>query len=181
MFTVFIVSMLALMQLCMPPPLYKTGNTPNILLVYTRKMRVKRSLHLLIAAAILFSQIVTGIHMAGHMQGPAVAFAAPAAAPPMMASLHESRSVHLTTGNHEALHQQQLHITTSSDSDKGQSSHELSCVIYHIYAGSHCLAENPVVSIAGSFLVSLQQISFSSEPLRSLPEHNAIRGPPEFS
>ncbi len=181
MFVVFIVSMLVVKRLCHLYAAAQTGNMLYILLVYTWKMRVQRSLHLLIAATILFSQIVAGVHMAGHMHGPAVAWAATSADSLTKTSLQASHAAHLMASKHETLHQLAYHVTAASDSDEDQISLELSCAIYHIYAGSHCLAENPVVSITSTSLVSVQQTRLPSEPLRPRPEHNTIRGPPVFS
>ncbi len=148
---------------------------------YTQNMRTHHSIHLLIAVSILFSQIVAGFHMAGHVHGPAVNTTSAPAESFLIASLQTLHPAHLTTDGHEALHQQVYNISASPDSVQGQSYLDLSCFIYHVYAGSLCVSANPAAIPGGMALASRQQVLHSSAPLAPRPEHLSIRGPPVFS
>ena len=146
-------------------------------LAYTGRMRATRSIHLLIAAAILFSQIVSGIHMAGHVHavGPLAAVSS------AQAPLQLEHPAGLTPAEHKALHLQGKRASSLTDSPQSQASLDQSCVIYHVYAGSHCAAAGSAV-FHGATPVALPQQELSLPLLLTQrPEHNAIRGPPAFS
>ena len=150
-------------------------------------MRAHRSIDLLLAATILFSQIVSGIHMAGHVHGPIVENAWQAPHP-----------THLTVAEHKALHESVSPTPVANDStdnqaqllasvspvsthDQAQTTQDLSCVIYHIYAGSHCVATGSELVLATTSF-TIWQSALPSPAHRTLrAEHNTIRGPPAFS
>ncbi len=148
-------------------------------LAYTARMHSPRSLHLLIAAAILFSQIASAIHMAGHVhaEAPLAAFAVPSAADGL------THPPGLTAAEHEALHRQGNEHGIASLTESGQqpTSMDFSCVIYHIYAGSQAAAAacvdlpaTPHITLAGQTLTSPALLTLTVSG-------NAIRGPPHTS
>ena len=148
-------------------------------LAYTARMHSFRPLHLLIAAAILFSQIVSGIHMAGHVHvdEPLTAFTeSPAPA-------WSAHAADLTDAEHRALHLQDIQhaIASSAESDEHQASLDFSCVIYHIYAGFHGAAAGCVELPAATHVAFAPQTRVSPALLTPIASHNAIRGPPVSS
>ncbi len=146
-------------------------------LAYTGRMRATPSIHLLIAAAILFSQIVSGIHMAGHVHG----MGPHATVTSAQAPLQLEHPAGLTPAEHKALHLLDKQASALPDSPHGQASLDQSCVIYHVYAGSHCAAAGSAVLHGATPVAFVQQQLSSPLMLTQRPEHNAIRGPPVVS
>ncbi|MGQ7845309.1 hypothetical protein ACUNV4_12580 [Granulosicoccus sp. 3-233] len=140
-------------------------------------MHTSRSIHLLIAAAILFSQIVSSVHMAGHVHvvHPGVAMTS------AHASAWPAHPAGMTEAEHRALHEHGKRSSSSPDASQSQASLDRSCVIYHVYAGSHCAAIGSAVSSGVTPIAFRQQELPPPARLLQLPEHNAIRGPPAFS
>lgn len=155
-------------------------------LPYTLTMRHTRSIHLLIAAAILFSQIVAGIHMAGHVQIPVAALAS-ASAPLSFGGAIQSEHSKLARFGSESgagfgsVHKHAIPGVAFSDGVPSQNALDQSCVIYHIYAGSHCVSVSPAALLVGTSLASRVQAVQPPVLAWQQFEHNVIRGPPVLS
>lgn len=200
MFTGILGSMSLPLQSCRPTQIHVSVTPSSCPLAYTDSMRTARSIHLLVAAAILFSQIVAGVHMAGHVHLPAGAslqvahadslhagpngnFAAEFASElsgefsaELTAEPTGRQTGRLTSAEHDALHSAPLH----GDS-QGPVNADRSCVIYHVYAGSQCIGASSSAVAVASVQTSAGPPTTVSAQRAPLPEHYFIRGPPLFS
>lgn len=142
---------------------------PSSCIAYTGRMRVSRLSIVLLVAAVLFGQIVSAMHMVGHLH--VTAHAVPEIEHPP----------HLTPIEHAALHGQALRSAAMAEEPHGSNAAERVCAIYHVHATSQCLMVAPwQLPVA----VLLQAVTVTL-PVPAAPVHrhtdNAIRGPPVFS